>query len=68
MDGFGRLTIRNIKMWMEVDGWTDGRKHVRGGLVEIAAIMLVDFEVDGKDQKMDQFFKISDQISRSQQK
>ena len=68
MDGFGRLTIRNIKMWMEVDGWTDGRNPVRGGLVEIAAIMLVDFEVDGKDQKMDQFFKISDQISRSQQK
>ena len=68
MDGFGRLTIRNIKMWMEVDGWTDERKPVRGGLVEIAAIMLVDFEVDGKDQKMDQFFKISDQISRSQQK
>ena len=68
MDGFGRLTIRNIKMWMEVDGWTDGRKPVRRGLVEIAAIMLVDFEVDEKDQKMDQFFKISDQISRSQQK
>ena len=32
MDGFRRRTIKNIKMWSEVDGWTDGRKSVRGGL------------------------------------
>ena len=32
MDGFGRRTIKNLKMWTEVDGWTDGRKSVRGGL------------------------------------
>ena len=34
MDGFGQRTIKNIKMWTEVDGWTDGRKSVRGGLVK----------------------------------
>ena len=48
MDGGGRRTktdrspnerIRttdheNIKMWTEVDGWTDGRKSVRGGLIQ----------------------------------
>ena len=34
MDGFGKGTIKNIKMSMEVDGWTDGRKPVRGGLVK----------------------------------
>jgi len=34
MDGFGQRTIKNIKMWSEVDGWTDGRKSVRGGLVK----------------------------------
>ena len=34
MDGFGQRTIKNIKMWTEVDGWTDGRKYVRGGLVK----------------------------------
>ena len=26
-------TIRNIKMWTEMDGWTDGRKPVRRGLI-----------------------------------
>ena len=34
MDGFGQRTIKNNKMWTEVDGLTDGRKSVRGGLVE----------------------------------
>ena len=34
MDGFGQRTIKNIKIWTEVDGWTDGRKSVRGGLVK----------------------------------
>ena len=34
MDGFGQRTIKNIKMWSEVNGWTDGRKSVRGGLVK----------------------------------
>ena len=34
MDGIGQRTIKNIKMWMEVDGWTDGRMSVRGGLVK----------------------------------
>ena len=24
MDVFRRRTIRNIKMWTEMDGWTDG--------------------------------------------
>ena len=33
-DGFGQRTIKNIKMWTEVDGWTDGRKSVPGGLVK----------------------------------
>jgi len=33
MDGFRRRTIKNIKMWTEVDGWTDGRKFVRRGLL-----------------------------------
>ena len=33
MDGFRRRTIKNMKMWTEVDGWTDGRKSVRGGLI-----------------------------------
>ena len=33
MDGFRRRTIKNITMWTEVDGWTDGRKFVRRGLV-----------------------------------
>ena len=35
MDGFGRRTIKNLKMWTEVDGWTDGRKFVPGGLSRI---------------------------------
>ena len=35
MDGFGRRTITILKMWTEVDGWTDGRKSVRGGLLQI---------------------------------
>ena len=35
MDGFGRRTIKNLKMRMEVDGWTDGRKSVRGGLLHV---------------------------------
>ena len=54
-----------------LNGWTDGGNSVRGGLVEIAAIKLVaDVKEDAKcyDQKMDQFSKISDQISKSQQK
>ena len=34
MDGFGQRTIKNIKMWTEVDGWTDRRKSVHGGLVK----------------------------------
>ena len=29
MDGFRRRTIKNIEVWTEVDGWTDGRKSVR---------------------------------------
>ena len=38
MDGFRRRTIKNIKkMWTEVDGWTDGRKSVRRGLVQSAS-------------------------------
>ena len=32
MDGFRRRTFKNIKIWTEVDGWTDGRKSVRRGL------------------------------------
>ena len=32
MDGFRRRTIKNFKIWTEVDGWTDGRTFVRGGL------------------------------------
>ena len=31
VDGFGRRTIKNLKMWTEVGGWTDGRS-VHGGL------------------------------------
>ena len=34
MDGFRRRTVKNIKMWTEMDGWTDGRKSVRRGLVQ----------------------------------
>ena len=33
MDGFRRRIIKNLKMWTEVDGWTDGRKSFRGGLI-----------------------------------
>ena len=32
---FWRWTIKNIKMLTEVDGWTDGRKSVRRGLVQV---------------------------------
>ena len=32
MDGFRLRTIKNIIMWTEVDGWTDGRNSVRRGL------------------------------------
>ena len=35
MDGFRRRTIKNIIMWTEVDGWTDGRNSVRRGLIGI---------------------------------
>ena len=34
MDGGGRRTIRKIKMWTEMDGSTNGRKFVRGGLIQ----------------------------------
>ena len=34
MNGFGQRTIKNIKMWTEVDGGIDGRESVRGGLVK----------------------------------
>ena len=32
IDGFGQRTIKNLKMWTEVDRWTDGRKSVPAGL------------------------------------
>ena len=35
MDVFRRWTMRNIKVWTKVDGWTDGRKPVRRGLTGI---------------------------------
>ena len=34
MDGFGQRTIKNNKMWTEVDEWTDERMSVREGLVK----------------------------------
>ena len=34
MDRFGGLTIKNIKIWTEVERSTDGRRSVRGGLVK----------------------------------
>ena len=39
MDGFRRRTVKNIKMWTEMDGWTGGRKSVRRGLAQIAVIL-----------------------------
>ena len=45
MDGFGKRTIKNIKMSMEVDGWTDGRKSVREGLVKSEVVVKVSLYV-----------------------
>ena len=35
MDAFRRRTIKNIKTWTVVGGWTDGLKSVRRGLIPI---------------------------------
>ena len=34
INGFRRRTIKNIKMWTEVNWWTDGQKSVRIDLVK----------------------------------
>ena len=48
MDGFRRRTVKNIKMWTKVDGWTDGRKaFVRRDLVSRIRLFQATFGVAG---------------------
>ena len=46
MDGIGRQTIKNIKIWTKVNGWTDGRKSVRRGLIQVS-VFGIDFRLSG---------------------
>ena len=43
---FRRRTIKNIKMWTEVDGWTDGQNSVRRGLSlnSVFPVTTIDYE------------------------
>ena len=48
MGGFRRGTVKNIKIWTEVDRWTDGRKaFVRRGLVSRIRLFQATFGVAG---------------------